>query len=66
MGKLKTSSWCSMIPRARVGGSVHGPVEDHRGFAEIEGTPCGPHGVFTFLVLFGPTGWDLVSRWRDR
>ena len=32
----------SMIPGSRVGGPIHGPLEDNRGFSEIKGTPCGP------------------------
>ena len=31
----------STIPWSRVGGPVHGPLEDSRGFSEIKGTPCG-------------------------
>lgn len=43
MRKLKTLSWCSMTPSARIKGPVHGSVEDH-----------GGHGSLNYVHLSGP------------
>lgn len=49
-------------------GPLHGPVEDHGGFAEIKGDHMNHMEVlviFTSLILFVFAGWDLLGRCRD-